>query len=241
MSSNVAWPRCSNCDYFSCHEEWPQSGHCCRKHRFVMPEVGVEVVCHDWRHRGQTSAIADALPAGSLCYYSSASPAPPQVLGALDDLQHPILDARVHWHESRGWTLLFLSTDDPVVPLFPEPGDGVRLVFGDTAYAFVAADMDPPEVSESAAERSPAHPRLSQIRAHRLLYNPDVPTALYDWLNHCFDLTAYQSELRQFGSEQFVRYLLAVSLYVFLEVMLPQREYRLLPDYSDLLAKFRRN
>jgi hypothetical protein len=144
--------------------------------------------------------------------------------GPLTALHQRITEVSVHEHDLLGWVLSV--NDDSLYACFPEPGEQVSILLGDSVYQFTIADGEwYDQIGWSVDSKEPRGEMLFPRRI-RMLFCPHAPQVLYQWMNQDVDVnTLIANELTFTYASQVV----TQGIWTFITVVQAQKLYVLRP------------
>lgn len=177
-------PSCENCDFFNHGRN--NDLRLCRKHDFVMPRVGWQMLCKDWCHNEQSVDFGDMDPE-TLYYYSLGSGKPRSALLArMEALQRLVLSVNIRQDKEMGWVIVPRTHQE----LFPPPGSLLTVVISGRRSKFQIANVE----RNLAVEMIPLQRGRWDKQIHTqqvvMLQSMESPQLLQDWLNSFIDLEA---------------------------------------------------
>lgn len=229
--------QCSNCDFFRGHvllETRPESRRWCYKHDFVMPYGCGELICADWQHGNEKSESSSLLERGLLYYYSYASLSPPEKLRDFQSLQNLIFSINIHQDDEFGW-VLYVKKE--AYPWFPGPDERLSMRLGEAENLFQVVDVQRKLWVGSKRTPSGNWREKYRTRSQRVVYCPEFPESLYEWLGMHIDVKRLVAEAEKHRQTEM---LLPLGIFTFAELV---EEYSLYMLYPDLLhyKEYRRN
>jgi hypothetical protein len=228
MPNGAHSPQCHTCDFID------QDHRSCTIHDFVLPQLGTEVICGDWRQSQEQVVITEGMQPGMLYYYSYASDAAPLPLERFAALRHLMVSGSIHEDEEFGWCLYL----DPLrYRSYPAPGRRAVVQIDERAYAGRVVQAARRRCVGGSRTESGGWASHFETRTQRMLILPDAPGALRAVLDQHYDVAAYRASLAaHWAADQ----LLASGYFCFVEILEPRKRFRVRPNLNGVRAFLRR-
>ncbi len=222
-------PTCLNCNFL----DDAMGKKICKTNEFVMPRIG-EVICRQWQlHEKYRSDnfhydyVADfmkseefqSLKYGFLYYYSYTSAAPFENIASFKALRNLLFATGIEKIIELGWCLCPIKIN----PLWLEAETKLELILGQISYEFYVVNSErllPKEIGPKMPDGKLKYTYRTEM--HRVIYCPEFPNILYDWLNEYLDVEGYMSEWLEKGYD-------FISIPSIVEEIHIKKTYRLYP------------
>ena len=182
-------PDCSNCHFFMAHEDERQ----CRKHDFIMPQVGWQVICQDWQHEDCDTLPNFPMQSDILYYYSeSKDELRHSELGAFWELQTPLLSVSIREDDQYGWIIFPRNNKH----YFPRPDSLVTVMIDGRPCKFQTLLGERGFVKEHHLVKDSNGAMIQSLHTRPvfMLASLESPDLLRDWLDQVMDFKAYEEE-----------------------------------------------
>jgi hypothetical protein len=227
-------PQCGNCIHWD--QDRPGRRYCAL-HDFVMPAFEDYVLCSDWKPRWTPKGVHPIVQTTSpgLLWRWNEHDAPLRPVGRFEEVQELLLDRPVSIVEDpeRGWAIYLPRWDEP---LYPGPGESVRVDLDGAPEAFSIADL---AVAVMYTRRQDDGSLQIEERAETV--RAALPTAnagrsLVDWIERHHGLAqARRNHDRNLRNPRFMNKNKPLRLREFMTGKPDRREYRLRPGMGVAL------
>lgn len=203
-----------------------------------MPYGCGELICADWQHNNWKSTEFASLKPGQLYYYSYAYFSPPEKLRDFQSLQNFIFSVSIHQDDELGWAF-YINEDRH--PWFPEPQEHLRVHLKNAPHLFKVVDVQRKLWIGSRRTPSGDSYQNYSTRIQRVIYCPESPEMLYEWLNVYLDMRNLIADAEKHRQTEM---LLPLGILALMESVEQHSLYTLHPDlfwYKDYYKDYSRN